>query len=129
VPGSSVPIDRVTARPWVTPCPIGRGAPIKGERSEPVAIATCFYPMAAAVIRAIDPITGEVFTRATARTYHAAIVATNPATNAVEVLAWCGRPDLALSQLDRAVKGTLNYWRNPRPDARLAMVELARPLV
>jgi hypothetical protein len=85
--------------------------------------------MAAAVIRAIDPITGEVFTRATARTYHAAIVATNPATNAVEVLAWCGRPDLALSQLDRAVKGTLNYWRNPRPDARLAMVELARPLV
>jgi hypothetical protein len=79
--------------------------------------------MASAVIRATDPITGEVFTRATARTYHAAIVATSPATGLVEVLAWCGRPDLALSQLDRAVRGTLHYWRGPRPDARLAIVD------
>jgi len=79
--------------------------------------------MTKAVIRAIDPITGEVFARETARMYHAAIVATSPATGLVEVLAWCGRPDLALSQLDKAIRGTLNHWRDPRPDARLAIVE------
>jgi len=123
VPGSTVPVDRVTTRPWVTPCQIAGAAPIKGRRSEPVAIAPCFYPMASAVIRAIDPITGEAFTRTTARTYYAAIVATNPASGAVETLTWCGRPDLALSKLDRAVRGTLDHWRGPRPDARLAIVE------
>ena len=123
VPGSTVPVDRMATRPWVTACQITGAAFIKSKRSQPVAIAPCFYPMTKAVIRAIDPITGEVFARTTARTYHAAIVATSPATGLVEVLAWCGRPELALSQLDKATRGTLDNWRGPRPDARLAIVD------
>ena len=43
VPGSTVPVDRVATRPWVTPCQITGAAPIKGKRSEPVAFAP--YPL------------------------------------------------------------------------------------
>ena len=43
------PVDRVATRPWVTPCQIAGAVPIRGERSEPVAIAPCFYLMATAV--------------------------------------------------------------------------------
>lgn len=48
VPGSTVPVDRVATRLWVTPCQIAGAVSIKGERSKPVALAPCFYPMATA---------------------------------------------------------------------------------
>jgi len=43
VPGSIVPADRVTTRPWVIPCQIAGAGPIKSKRSKPVALAP--YPL------------------------------------------------------------------------------------
>jgi hypothetical protein len=49
VPGSTVPVDRVATRPWVTPCQITGAALIKSKRSQPVALDPCLYLMATAV--------------------------------------------------------------------------------
>jgi hypothetical protein len=46
---ATLPADRVATRPWVTACQIAGAALIRGERSQPIAFAPCFYPMATAV--------------------------------------------------------------------------------
>lgn len=69
--------------------------------------------MAIATLKAVDPQTGTVFTRRTARTYVAAIVFTGSKGQPI-CDSWCGRPDLAAKALAKAQKA----W----PDARLAPV-------
>lgn len=64
-------------------------------------------------LQAVDPQTGAVFTRRTARTYVAAVVFTGSKGQPI-CDSWCGRPDLAAKALAKAQKA----W----PDARLAPV-------
>ncbi len=68
---------------------------------------------ATTVLQAIDPQTGAVFTRRTARTYVAALVFTGSQGQTI-CDSWCGRPDLAQKALAKALKA----W----PSARLAPV-------
>ena len=129
VPMASGPADRVTTRPWVAPCQITGPVPIKGRRSEPVAIAPCFYPMAPAVNPArtytvTDPLTGVVFKSRRKSRPHGAVIIDGP--NGPRVDAWAGRPDLLATYHRRAVKGT--WYAAPQASARVALATESHPV-
>ena len=53
-------------------------------------------------LKAIDPVTGQVFTRRTARTYIACLVLTSAHDGKDHAVNWFGRPELAAAGLARS---------------------------
>ena len=111
-PPATGPPVRVAYWPLPRGCLLGGGPVMWGSPSDGAALRIRTMT-ATKTLKAVDPQTGAVITRRTARTYVAALVFTG-GNGELICDSWCGRPDLAQKALAKI--------RKARPSARLAPV-------